>query len=72
MDERWKRIHKVGEDLMVAPSSPRSLLIYREGMLPIRVKLSEIEPLIQALRAVSDDLTSGTVPSDAGVSRPGG
>jgi hypothetical protein len=70
MDERRKRIRKVGEDLFVAPSSPRSLLIYHEGMLPLRVKLSDIESLIQALRAVRDDLTSGTVPSDAGVPRP--
>ena len=52
MDERKKRIHKVGEDLFVAPSGSRSLLIYREGMLPIRVELSEIELLVQALRAV--------------------
>lgn len=72
MDERRKKMHKVGEDLFVAPSGPRSLLIYHEGMLPVRVKLPEIEPLIQALTAVSAELASGTVPSDAGVSRPDG
>jgi hypothetical protein len=69
MDERRKRIHKVGEDLFVAPSSPQSLLIYREGMLPLRVKLSEVEPLIKALKAVIGDLALGTVPPDPIVPR---
>ena len=69
MDNDQKRIRKVGEDLFVAPSSSRSLLIYREGMLPLRVKLSEVEPLVRALKAAVDDLTSGTLPPDAVVPR---
>jgi hypothetical protein len=70
MDDRRKRIHRVGEDLFVTPSGPRSLLIYREGMLPLRVELSEIEPLVQAIRAVRDDLTWGSVSPDGILPRP--
>lgn len=69
MDERRKRIRTVSEDLFVAPFSPQSLLIGREGMLPLRIKLPEVEPLIQALRAVANDLASGAIPPDALVSR---
>jgi hypothetical protein len=70
MNKRRQRIHKIGEDLFVACASSRSLLIYREGMLPLRVKLSEIEPLLQVLRAVVDDLALDTVSPDTGILRP--
>ena len=69
MDERRKKIQQVGEDLFVAPFSPRSLQIYRDGMLPLRVRLSEIGRLVKALRAVQDDLTLDTVPPEASVRR---
>ena len=62
--KRWKRIRKVSEDLFVVPFGLQSVLIYREGGTLLKVRLSEIAPLIKTLQAVGDDLASGTVSPD--------
>jgi hypothetical protein len=72
MNKRQQRIRKVGKDLFVTSASSRSVLIYREGMLPLRVELSEIEPLLKVLRAVADDLVLGAVFPDSSIPRPDG
>jgi hypothetical protein len=64
MSEWSKRIRQVGSDLFVVPGSVRSVLVYREGMLPLRIKLTEVEPLIEALRSVSDELAARPGPKD--------
>ena len=55
----------MGDDLFIVPFVGASLLIYRGNREPLKVELSGVKALIDALAAAADDFAADAPPGPA-------